>query len=377
MGYLKKLKPGIVAGLILLSAVSCSEYNPETKLEVRGNKFYLDGVPVYKGKTWEGNDIEGLLFNSRMVQGIFDDSNSDTRMLWKYPDTGKWDPDRNTNEFVKSMAEWHSYGLAAFTLNLQGGSPTAHGNDNWVNTAFNADGSLKKQYFTRLYRILKRSDELGMAVILGLFYFGQDQHLASEQAVINAVDNSIDWLNEAGFRNVIIEICNECDVNYDHEILRPERVHELIKRVQERKYEGYSYPAGVSYSGGSLPGVEVVKTADIILLHGNGLEDPSEIWEMVRRVKAMPDYNAQPVVFNEDDHYDFNEENYNMKAAVEAHASWGFFDYRRQGEGFEQGFQSVPVDWGINSERKKAFFEKLKEITGGFDADNKKTKGQR
>jgi hypothetical protein len=31
----------------------------------------------------------------------------------------------------------------------------------------------------------------------------------------------------------------------------------------------------------------------------------------------------------------------------------------------EDGFQSVPVDWTINSERKKAFFGLLKELTKG------------
>jgi hypothetical protein len=33
-------------------------------------------------------------------------------------------------------------------------------------------------------------------------------------------------------------------------------------------------------------------------------------------------------------------------------------------EGYESGYQSVPVDWGINSDRKKEFFKKLKEVTG-------------
>jgi hypothetical protein len=33
-------------------------------------------------------------------------------------------------------------------------------------------------------------------------------------------------------------------------------------------------------------------------------------------------------------------------------------------ESFENGYQSVPVDWGISSERKKQFFNLLKEITG-------------
>ena len=35
-----------------------------------------------------GNKIEGLLLNSRMVQGIFDDYNEETKKKWKYPDMG-------------------------------------------------------------------------------------------------------------------------------------------------------------------------------------------------------------------------------------------------------------------------------------------------
>jgi hypothetical protein len=52
--------------------------------------------------------------------------------------------------------------------------------------------------------------------------------------------------------------------------------------------------------------------------------------------------------------------------AVKAYASWGYFDYRMRGEGYENGFQSVPVNWNISSPRKKGFFNKLKEITGGL-----------
>lgn len=35
-------------------------------------------------------------------------------------------------------------------------------------------------------------------------------------------------------------------------------------------------------------------------------------------------------------------------------------------EGFDDGYQPVPVNWGISSQRKKAFFDKLEEITGGL-----------
>ena len=40
------------------------------------------------------------------------------------------------------------------------------------------------------------------------------------------------------------------------------------------------------------------------------------------------------------------------------------FDYRRIGEGFAEGYQSLPVDWGIHSERKLGFFRLLAEMTG-------------
>jgi hypothetical protein len=35
-----------------------------------------------------------------------------------------------------------------------------------------------------------------------------------------------------------------------------------------------------------------------------------------------------------------------------------------KGEGFEEGYQSVPVDWGIRSARKRGFFELLAKVSG-------------
>src|SRR5262245_54384729 len=226
----------------------------KTTVTVRGNAFHINDEPTYKGRTWNGKKVEGLLFNSRMVQGIFDDRNPDTRKLWAYPDTGKWDPDRNTREFVAAMPEWRRHGLLAFTINLQGGSPQGYSKDQpWHNSALEADGSLRADYMSRLERILDKADELGMAVILGYFYFGQDQRLEGETAVIRAVDNATQWLFDKGYRHVIVEINNECNVRYDHAILQPERVHELIKRVKRTTREGRRFLAGTSYGGGTIP----------------------------------------------------------------------------------------------------------------------------
>jgi hypothetical protein len=35
-----------------------------------------------------------------------------------------------------------------------------------------------------------------------------------------------------------------------------------------------------------------------------------------------------------------------------------------KGEGFDEGYQTVPVNWGISSTRKRGFFKLLGEITG-------------
>jgi len=155
--------------------------------------------------------------NVRLVQGIFDDLNPDTRQLWVYPDTGKWDPERNTTEFVASLDEWKRCGVLAFTINLQGGIPgpgvgrKAGGRGTGPrleNSALDADGNLRPAYMARLARILDRADELGMVVILGYLYFGQDQRVRDEAAVRQGVVNATNWILDGGYRNVLVEVAN-------------------------------------------------------------------------------------------------------------------------------------------------------------------------
>ena len=300
-----------------------------------------------------------------MVQGIFDDQNSETRNNWIYPDTKKWDPERNTDEFVSNIEKWYSYGLLSFTINMQGGSPQGYSQAQpWNNSAYYEDGSLRPDYLLRLEKILNKADELGMVPILGLFYFGQDERLKDEKAVINGVNNIIKWLFDKKFRNVLIEINNECNINYDHEILQPKRVHELIELVKSTKKNGFRYLAGTSYGGGFIPLPNVIRTSDFILVHGNGVSDPEKILNMVNKVREVDSYTPKPILFNEDDHFNFDKEQNNFVSALKGYASWGYFDFRMKDESFENGYQSVPVDWGINSDRKKQFFRLLKEITG-------------
>jgi hypothetical protein len=339
---------------------------PKTEVTIVGEEFHINGQPTFKGRTWKGHKIQGLLPNSRMVQGTFDDLNPETSAQWAYSDTKKWDAERNVNEFLAAMPLWRAHGLLAITVNFQGGSPYGYSNAQpWENSAFAPDGSLRAPFLNRMERIIHRADELGMVVILGYFYFGQDQRQVDEAAVIRAVDNATDWVLQKGWRNVIIEVNNECNVSkYDHDILKPDRVHELIEQVKSMHVNGRRLLVSTSYGGGAVPRENVVRASDFLLVHGNGVKDPKRITEMVTQTRKVQGYRPMPIVFNEDDHFDFDQPMNNFVAATQAYASWGFFDYRMKEEGFDEGYQSVPVNWGLSSERKRGFFKLLKEMTG-------------
>lgn len=359
--------------LPFLHPVVAQERN--TTVSVKGEDFYINKSITLKGKIYNGMRLEGLLPNSRMVQGIFDDYNPQTQSLWTYPDTKKWDAERNTNEFITAMPIWKKYGLLSFTLNLQGGSPFGYSSQkqSWINSAFREDGSLDEKYIARLERILNKADKTGMVVIVGYFYFGQDQQLINEQAVKNATRNITQWIVDKEYRNVLIEINNECDINsirnfagdpYNHPILDVKRVHELISLAKSIQKNGRRLLVSTSFKGGAVPTDNVLEVADFVLIHGNSVEKPEEITELIKTTRTKASYKKNPIIINEDDHFDFDKPRNNFIAATQEHVSWGYFDYRMKEEKFVDGYQSIPVDWSIGSARKKAFFDLLKKITG-------------
>lgn len=374
------MKPSSIPILLAFLAIPLSFHvraeERKTEVSIKGSQFLINDTPTYQGVSWknpEGKEIsmEGLLMNARLVQGIFDDLNPETRNKWAYEDTGKWDPERNTNEFIQAMETWRNHGLLSFTINLEGGSPEGYSKDQpWINSAFDTKGNLREAYMNRLSRILKRADELGMVPIIGYFYFGQDEHLEDEAAVIHAVDQATHWLLNGNWRNVIIEINNECNGSYDHKILKPQRVHELIERVKAIQIDGRRLLVSTSYGGGVLPGKKVIDVSDYVLIHGNGVKDLEKMIKLIKDTRELLGSDLKPIVNNEDDspwrekHQGFGEQGNNMIVSIENGVSWGYFDFRRKGEPLVEGFQNPPTDWGINSERKKQFFGLLKKVTG-------------
>jgi hypothetical protein len=352
------------AGALLALVATTAGGEPRTVVTIEGAAFRINGRPTYEGRVFRGYRVEGLLLNARLVQGIFDDRNPETRSRWAYPDTGRFDPDRNTREFLAAMPEWRRHGLLSFTINLQGGSPEGYSKEQpWHNSAFEANGALRPDYVRRLQQILDFADELGMVPIVGYFYFGQDERLRDEAAVLRATDEATSWLLAQGYRNVLVEVDNECDYPpYDHAILKAPRVHELIERVKKVQVEGRRLLAGTSFAGGSIPTPNVVAASDFLLLHGNGVKEPRRIAEMVRQTRALPTYRPMPILFNEDDHFDFDQPSHDMIEALASYASWGYFEGGRSD--YSTGYQCPPVNWTINTPLKKAFFDRVREIAG-------------
>ncbi len=344
------------------SYVASAQRRAKPEVSIQGEDFRIDGRLTYPKRTWNGLRIEGLLMNLRAVQGIFDDLNPVTRTRWAYPDTHQWDPERNTREFIAAMPEWRRHGILSFTVNLQGGSPEGYSQAQpWENSAFEPDGSLRAPYMSRLARILDKAAELGMAPIVGLFYFGQTDRLKDEAAVKNGVTNAARWLLDRDDRHVLIEIANECDAAQYPPILRPPRIPELIDLVKAQKRGGRRLLVGTSFAGGTVPTANVIAASDFLLLHGNGQDNPRRITKMIAETRRRAT-RPLPLIINEDDHFRFDDASNHLHSAIAEHVSWGYFD--PGASDYASGYQCPPVNWQINTDRKKSFFAKVREITG-------------
>ncbi len=341
-----------------------------TVVSIEGDNFLLNGRPTYPGRSCNGKPVAGLLFISRMANAIVDDQNPQTKGVWAYRD-GPWDPDRNTNEFIAALPAYRACGLTAVAINMQGGSPQGYSwHQPWQLSGFSPDGILREDYKARAARVLDAADALGIVVNLGLFYVSAKPALANEAAVIKAVDQVTEFVCAGGWTHVLIEVGNEVDLPpWNLDIVKPARCHELIERIQKSSKGWIANPArrllvSTSFLAAPIPDNYLV-AADYVLVHGNAMRSPNDLRAFVTAIRQSGAYRGQPILFNEDDHFDFDKSDNNMLAAIDSHAGWGFFDYRQSRERFVDGYQSLPVDWSISSQRKKEFFTALARVTGG------------
>ena len=144
--------------------------------------------------------------NVRMVNSTFEDRRKP-----------EFDPEANTDRFLKQIPDYAEHGVRAFTLCLQGGMP---GYEGALNSAFAPDGSLREPYLARMRRVIEACDRQGLAVILGCYYQRQDQVLTDADAVRAGVVNVVKWIQRCGFSNVVLEIANEFGHDgFDHKMI--------------------------------------------------------------------------------------------------------------------------------------------------------------
>jgi hypothetical protein len=254
------------------------------------------------------------------------------------------------------------------------------------NNGFTPRGHLKPECAARLERVLARADELGMVVIVGMFYWMMLLRMEDEAAIWRAAHEACEFLVGTGQSNILVELANEIDVVVDHtpfEIFRPDRQPEMIAALRNRYPELlYSTSGGGAEvaTGRGMPPAALVRAADYVLLHGNGLRPP-ELEAALNAVVNMRAYRIapKPLVINED-----SPAVANLEVAWRRGVSWGYYDQGWSGQHrdpwenytsrpryrddapWEQlsGFQTLPVNWGINTPLKQAFFRRVAEITG-------------
>ena len=370
-----------------------SMYKAQTILSVQGTHILINDRPTYEGC----EAAEGLLLNLRAVSATFDDTlgqvswwdddgsrpenNHAGYAPWRSPESA----DANTERFIQSLPEYRAWGILAVNLNVQGGHPIlgrldiaeGHGSagarpnghrDFYHNSGFRADGSLDPNYATRIGAVIEACDRLGMAVILQLFYFGQDTALPDEDAIRAAVDAAVDFICTRKYRNVLIEIANEVmQGHYHHDILKPGRVAELIRRVRSRAHDEHHQDLLVSTSEAALLSPrqwtpdqidDVFRTSDVVLLHGGDdlehgkIGDTSEVADKIEYIQSRPWFQERPrpIVFNESD----GEAAFD--AAVRRGASFGLHS--------TEYLQTMwPPKWGVWENDILWFFRRVRELT--------------
>jgi len=308
-----------------------------SRISIDKDKFMLDNKFINLNST-----AEGILLNSRMVQGI-----SDGFDKFPYKDTKIWNTTRNNNEFVKNMSVWKSKGLNAFTIGLQGGGPNSQ-TQTQKNSAFNLDGSLKIDYMNRLKNILAESNRLDMVVIVSLFYKSQVKIFSGYPVVLAATLNVIHWIQNNNFTNVIIEPANECEFSEFKSVGLgcDQHIVDLITLIQL-----YKIPSGNSYKGsGHVPSDKIINASQVIFLHGNSMKLDSDYKKQVDSVRKSKSYRGQPIVYNEAS-TDYKKLSWCVKNGV----GFGYYD--------QSGFQTPPIDWSINTSKKQKFFDEVYKFT--------------
>ncbi len=320
----------------------------KTCIEVQGESFLINGKLTYADIPNSHEAAHGLLMNARFIQGIFDDKAEPERFA-RFG-RAEFDAEKHTDELIAALPEWYAHGLFAITVGLQGGGPVFT-IDDWSsidNNPFSPDGrEFDPAYQARLLRLIKAADEIGMIIIVSLFYQAQIHRLKDGVAVRNAVETACNMLRDSGYQNVIIEVANEYEISkfLNYPIISS---HQGMAYLIDwaRECSG-GMLVGSSLSGGVI-NEEVARASDIILIHANNCTR-QEYYNMVKAVRAWG-FN-KPIVCNEDSPCIGM-----LDVAFRTRSSWGYYNNLSK--------QEPPADWGITPGEDFFFARRMAEGIG-------------
>lgn len=151
-----------------------SSRNASHQVSVAGSDILLDGKPV---------KLKGVRLSNALTT------------------------DATTDQAVRALDTFAGYGLNTVTVYIMG--------SRFSNTkGFRPDATIDPAHAARLARLIEAANARGMMVLVGCMYWGTStakeglEHWMQREANL-AVRNTVRWLKERGYRNVIVDPDNE------------------------------------------------------------------------------------------------------------------------------------------------------------------------
>ena len=335
-----------------------------------GRKWRL----TYTGALYR-RQARGKLMTLRLSQSLFDD---------EWLNKKQFSSNNNTERVIEALDFYKEHGVLALIVSLQAENPaynerlneitrdsaTKYGkNRGALISAFAANGSLKPPWMIRLESLLRAADQRGMVVGLTYFHPAQDEVFSKPEAIVAAARKITDWLVEKNFRNVIINVADEWDLDgytWDHARFIPENIDRLIELVRERfNHADYALPIGASSSGKMSYPDSLAQVCDLVLLHGDG-RTPSEKLSRLRQIRST----GRAIWMIRDDNgrnatpANLSREKASANALFKEGAGWGYMPWKRA---HQFPFAYVPrqtselTDGMPETERDGAYFRAVLE----------------
>ena len=299
----------------------------KTKISIKGNQFLINDKLVYSEIENANPKSLGLLWNMRLIQGVFADLFGPDNLVKLC--NAHFEPEKNTDDLIKALPEWYAYGIRAITVGFQGGWPVTQQMVDQLNcNPFGEDGlRLDEGFASRMDRLIRAADEIGMVIIVNILYWAQANRLKNGTAARNAVKTACNFLRDNGYTNVMIDVANEFNIRqFKHPIIGTE--DGISALIDLARAESGGMPTGSSPGGHTLV-EQVVNVSDFVLIHLNGVSRTTA-YQMLKN----PHYAGKPVICNE-----ANPCCTRVDVCLDLYASFGYYNNYTK--------QLLPSNWGI------------------------------